>query len=48
MRVKILKDNGTLRKGQIVNLPKKEALRLVLSGKAIFSKDFAEADMRTK
>jgi len=48
MRVKILKDNGTLRKGQIVNLPKKEALRLVLSGKAIFSKDFAETDMRVK
>lgn len=48
MRVKILKDNGTLHKGQIVNLPKKEALKLVLSGKAIFSKDFADADMRVK
>lgn len=48
MRIKIIKDNGNFRKGQIVNLPKKEALRMILTGKAIMTKDFAESDMRNK
>ena len=47
MRIKIIRATGNLRKGQIVNLPKTEALALILSGKAIMTKDLTSEDMRT-
>lgn len=48
MRVKLIKDWGDHKKGEILNLKKDEAFWVVETGSGIYTKDMTSRDIKVK
>lgn len=48
MRVKLIKDWGNHKKGEVVNVSRKQAEWIVETGSGLYTKDMTVKDMRTK
>lgn len=48
MRIKLIKDWGDHRKGEIIKVSKKDAEWIMETGSGLYTKDMTEKDMKVK